>query len=98
VAFARSKGRRARYGWAHQQVRQQLLAEYSPTDPCRQVPCLRPGQPLGPVTRRIHLGHDSTGTRYIGLVHDVCNTSDGARRGAIKVNTRRESRRSRDWA
>jgi hypothetical protein len=28
-----------------------------------------------------HLGHDDTGTRYIGPVHPACNVRDGARRG-----------------
>lgn len=28
-----------------------------------------------------HLGHDESGTRYIGPVHATCNTRDGAIRG-----------------
>ena len=32
-----------------------------------------------------HLGHDDTGTYYIGLVHPACNVRDGARRGNARA-------------
>lgn len=31
-------------------------------------------------------GHDETGTRYIGLVHRLCNVRDGAKRGRARQN------------
>jgi len=50
---------------------------------CQQPTCLHPtpvilpGQPW-------HLGHDDTGTHYIGPVHARCNRIDGAVRGNRK--------------
>jgi len=35
-----------------------------------------------------HLGHDDTGTRYIGPVHPDCNRVDGAKRGNARSHGR----------
>jgi hypothetical protein len=40
-----------------------------------------------------HLGHDDTGTHYIGPVHPQCNARDGARRG----NARSRGAAPRRW-
>lgn len=34
-----------------------------------------------------HLGHDDSGTRYIGPCHAPCNVRDGAKRGRARQNT-----------
>jgi hypothetical protein len=63
------------YGWQHRLLRAQLLAAYSPTDPC-----WRCGQPLGDDPRLLDLGHTEERDGWMGLEHAAC--SRGKRRTA----------------
>jgi hypothetical protein len=65
---------RSKYGYAHQKLRRETIAE-APGSPC--VRCgliIEPGQP-------VDLDHDSTGTEYLGYSHASCNRREGAVRG-----------------
>lgn len=86
------------YGHHHQRLRQLLLAQWQPGDPCTRC-----GQPMwtayelnrwGRLIAAIHLGHTDDRTGYRGLEHAHCNESDGATRG----NQARQPRmQSRNW-
>lgn len=76
----------------HKRARAQLLATYTPGDPC----CIC-GHPMWPPTSNLHADHDPDDhTRYRGLAHGTtpcqdcgqrCNVQDGARRGRARQNT-----------
>jgi len=104
MAFAKGKGRAGKYGAKHQAQRklyeQQLQRQGHLT--CAQPTCLMRSRIITP-SMEWAAGHDDTGTRYIGPVHRRCNTSDGARRGAIAKNAKAKQTRasgsftSRNW-
>jgi hypothetical protein len=57
------------YGDEHQRLRAQLIATYSPDDPCARC-----SEPLGDDPDVLDLGHiDGDPTRYSGLEHRECN-------------------------
>jgi hypothetical protein len=91
VSFPKSKGRRAKYGAAHQSARKAYAARHRPDDPC--VRCHRP---LGPLTSGLHLDHAEDGS-YLGFSHAACNKRAGASKGARMVNARRAFTPLRDW-
>jgi hypothetical protein len=84
VTFAKGKGRGSKYGWAHQQERARRAARHQPSDLC-----VRCHQPLGPMSKRLHLDHAEDGT-YLGFAHEGCNRSAGASKGARTTNARRQ--------
>lgn len=72
-----------KYRTPEHKARRQALADElrrNGTLTCTQPTCvmptrtIRPGEPWA-------LGHDDTGTTYLGPVHKRCNDLDGARRG-----------------
>lgn len=59
----------AGYGQAHRLERRRRVQTHEPTDPC-----VRCGQPLGPMSRSLHLDHDDEDrTKYLGFAHASCN-------------------------
>lgn len=66
------------YGRDHQAERRRRAQLHQPTDPC-----VRCGQPLGPMGPHLHLDHDDHDRRkYLGFAHRACNI----RAGALKAN------------
>lgn len=55
---------------------------------CAQRVCVLFHRRITPATKW-HLGHDDTGTRYIGPVHAICNVKDGARRARARQRATR---------
>ena len=55
------------YGRAHRQLREKLLAQWKPGDPCAHC-----GQPMRDKSR-LDLAHTADRSGYRGLAHDVCN-------------------------
>lgn len=55
---------------------------------CTAATCVMPTRILTNANGRepdgLHLGHDDTGTRYVGPQHNACNVRDGARRGRAR--------------
>lgn len=87
-----TRGRRDRYGWAHQQER----ARWKPTVDagqawCQQPVCIHASRWITPGALWA-LGHNDAGTAWIGPVHAKCNQRDGARRGAQVANAKRSHR------
>lgn len=80
----------------HRLTRERLIKELRRAGhaQCAQPICIMPTRTITP-GMPVHLGHDDTGTTYIGLVHAQCNITDGARRARAKQNP--APRRSRDW-
>lgn len=70
-----------KYRHAHQTERKRLqpIVEAGKAY-CQQPVCVMANRWIPPGTRWC-LGHDDTGTRWIGPVHERCNAADGARRG-----------------
>lgn len=64
------------YGYAHRRLREELLAAFTPGQPCARC-----GRPMWGPASKIHLGHDHVNGGYLGLEHEKCNEADGARRG-----------------
>lgn len=50
---------------------------------CAQPVCVKPSRLILPGMRWC-AGHDDTGTRYIGLVHEQCNRRDGSVRARAR--------------
>lgn len=80
----------------HRRTRERYMRELRRTGHavCAQPTCIMPTRTITP-GMPVHLGHDDTGTTYIGLVHAQCNVTDGARRARAKQA--RQPRRSRCW-
>lgn len=90
--YARGSGSRpstaARgYGRKHQQLRAELLPLAYGTD------CHLCGEIMNEGDR-LHLDHTEDRSGYRGIVHDVCNVRDGARRGGQRT---RQARLERGW-
>jgi hypothetical protein len=66
----------------HQRERKRRMAEYERAGhvECAQPVCVMPSRTLV-WPEPAHLGHDDTGSYYIGLCHVACNVKDGAVRG-----------------
>jgi hypothetical protein len=70
-----------KYGAAHQRERLRWKPTVDAGEAfCAQPICLMTNRWIPPGTAWA-LGHDDTGTRWIGPVHKRCNDSDGATRG-----------------
>lgn len=84
------------YGWTHQQLRAQLIADLA-AHPGQ--PCGRCGHPMY-VEQQPHLDHTEDRTGYRGLAHADCNRVAGARKGGRirrRLAQRRTATPSRDW-
>ena len=88
------------YGADHQALRRQLLAQFTPGQPCARC-----GQPMW-TKAHIDLGHTADRSAYTGLEHRRCNRADGARRGnkrrgwrtvTVTTVTMQPWQPSRDW-
>ena len=77
-----------KYGAAHIAERKRRAAAHEPWHPCTIC-----GRPLGAMGPHLHLDHTADGLAYRGFAHRACNVSDGARRGAAKVNAKRDRKR-----
>jgi hypothetical protein len=70
-ATARRQARPSRssrgYGTAHRQLRDELIKQWAPGDPCAHC-----GGPMMDKTR-LDLAHTEDRSGYRGLAHDVCN-------------------------
>ena len=64
------------YGTEHQKARRVAAAQHRDTDPC-----VRCGEPLGPMGPDLHYDHNDDRSGYLGFAHGVCNSREGARRG-----------------
>lgn len=89
MGWDRSKPTAAKYKTPEHRRERRKYADQMKRDGhliCAQPRCLMtsrvivPGEPW-------HLGHDDTGTAYLGPVHKQCNVTDGAVRGRAKQNT-----------
>ena len=70
-----------KYGRRHQLERKRWEPVVARGDGwCAEAVCLKPSRYIDP-DERWHLAHDSTGTHYIGVSHERCNTSEAAVRG-----------------
>ena len=58
---------------------------------CQQPVCLNPSRVILPGDRW-HLGHDDSGTQYIGPVCARCNVVDGAKRARARQDNPKPSR------
>lgn len=79
----RQGGTAAKYRTAeHRQTRARYIAalKAAGTTVCAQPVCVMPSRVIH-YGDPVHLGHDDTGSYYLGLVHPACNVKDGARRG-----------------
>jgi hypothetical protein len=63
------------YGTPHQKLRKQLIAAFTPGQPCARC-----GQPIWNPAEA-DLGHTDDKMAYTGLEHQRCNRADGPRRG-----------------
>lgn len=78
-----------RYRHAHQQERKRWAKQVEQGLAfCAEPRCLMPDRWIHP-NARWHLLHDPTGTTYIGVGHERCNTSEGATRGNLARARRR---------
>lgn len=75
------------YGYAHQKLRRELLPLAYGTD------CHLCGEVMNEGDR-LHLDHTEDRSGYRGIVHDVCNVLEGARRGGQRA---RQARLERGW-
>ena len=75
------------YGSQHQALRNRLLAQWKPGDPCARC-----GMPMwhrwrvtaeGKRVTALHLDHNDARTGYRGLSHDTCNLRDGQRKTTV---------------
>ncbi len=73
-------------GWAHQQLRKNLLPK------AYGKPCHHCGKPMLP-GQALDLDHTRDRTSYRGMAHASCNRAEGAH----ITNTRRANPTSRDW-
>lgn len=72
---------KSKYGRRHQIERQQWEPVVKRGDGwCAELICLMSSRYVDP-DEPWHLAHDTTGTRYIGVSHARCNTSEAAVRG-----------------
>ena len=86
-----------KYRRAHQAERKRLEPHVAAGQAyCAQPVCLMRNRWIPPGTPWC-LGHDDTGTRWIGPVHERCNATDGARRGNTMRAQKRATRTNR-WA
>lgn len=93
---ARPKPNRAKYGTAHKRLRAAINKRMQAGE---IFCCWRCGIRLHPGPDW-HLGHDDTGTRYLGPECVPCNIRDGARRARAKqgkVKHPPKPWRSRTW-
>jgi hypothetical protein len=86
--FAKAGG----YGYQHTKIRRAFLAVWIPGDPC-----IRCGLPMWGPASKINLGHNDDRSAYLGLEHESCNKSDGAKRGNALRSGTDGVRRSRKW-
>jgi hypothetical protein len=102
--FGPSKGRGEKYGAAHKRERERLkpIVDAGRAE-CAQPVCLMPSRRIAP-GEPWALGHDDSGTRWIGPVHQRCNIHDGAVRGGRAALAKRRiggrqltGRTSRQW-
>ena len=72
-----------RYGPAHKRERARLAPTVEHGEAyCAQPICIKPNRWIQPGTPWC-LGHNDTGTAWIGPVHYACNHQDAAKRGGI---------------
>jgi hypothetical protein len=85
VAFAKPKASSTArgYGTAHMKARGELLARFTPGDPC--CLCHRPMW----TAKGLHADHIPGTDQYRGLAHPRCNIRDGARRGRARQTATR---------
>ena len=69
-----------KYGLPHRAVRKRL----EPIVAAGNAVCWRCGKPIAPGSEW-HLGHDDTGTRWMGPEHKKCNLSDAGRKRAAQL-------------
>lgn len=52
---------------------------------CAQPVCLMPTRDIGP-DQAAHVAHDDSGEEIPGAAHELCNTTDGGKRGSEARN------------
>lgn len=80
-----------RYGPHHRQARANAARHHHPHDPC-----VRCGQPLGPMSQHLHYDHDEQGG-YLGFSHAHCNRKAGSHKANTRRQPRQPRRQSRAW-
>lgn len=70
-----------RYGWDHQQQRLRALEElrFAGSGRCAESVCVMPSRLITPAME-LHLCHDVTDGRVLGLGHEKCNLAEANRR------------------
>lgn len=69
-----------KYGYAHRQVRRVWAPVVASGNAyCAEERCLMSSRWIPPGSEW-HLAHDPSGTRYVGVSHPACNTSEAATR------------------
>lgn len=70
-----------KYRHAHQQERKRWEPVVAAGEAyCAEVVCKMSSRWIPPGSKW-HLAHDPSGTTYVGVAHEPCNTSEGASRG-----------------
>ena len=79
--WARAKPPRKQYAHAHRTQREAALAQLraAGSGRCAETVCIAPTRTITP-DMDLHLCHDETGRRVIGLGHAQCNRTEAARR------------------
>jgi hypothetical protein len=79
--WTRAKPPRKQYGHRHRVQRERELAQLrnDGAGTCAETVCVHPSRVITP-DMDLHLCHDTTGTKVIGLGHADCNRREAARR------------------
>lgn len=91
MTWQRTKPRAQVHGSAHAKARKQWATQHAPSHPC-----VRCGQPLGPMGRWLHLDHhDTDKSVYLGFSHAACNLTAAGQLGrAVQKGLRPTTYRS----
>src|SRR5689334_5696671 len=97
MAWDNRRARNPRYGRAHATTRAQHMATLRTAGAglCAERICVMRSRVITP-DMDLHLAHDPTGTRVLGLAHARCNTHEAAVRGnRLRYHPTPNPRRSR---
>jgi hypothetical protein len=92
MPWSTSRPRSRRYGGAHQTARAHHMAALrrAGTGVCAERVCVMRSRRITP-DMDLHLCHDPTGTRVLGLGHAACNRHEAAVRARRKQGRARQS-------
>lgn len=99
MPWSSSRPRQRKYGRTHQTQREQHMRALQAAGAglCAEPVCIHRSRVITPAMQ-LHLSHDPTGTRVLGLSHADCNRHEAAVRARRMQTRRRTPRQSRlDW-